>query len=317
MKTFSTILLALIPAVFIMTSACASMPGNGGEPYQVQEFSIREPGKLNVKTSGGSIKVEKHNSQVVVVEMYVRHRNKNLGPDDASAREVLENYNIDISQSTNTISAIAEKSGSSGSWFGNNNNNTSISFTVYVPENMSCNLKTSGGSIALEGVKGTQDVKTSGGSLKLQDIEGNMQAHTSGGSIKINNYAGILNAHTSGGTIKLAEASGEMNLHTSGGSINIDNVNGSIDARTSGGSINANLLSLKNQLKLKTSGGSISAVIPEGLGLDLDLKGNRVNTRLSNFNGEAEKNRIKGTMNGGGILVELATSGGSVNLDYR
>lgn len=314
MKTLSRIVLAFLPAIFIMTNACASMQENGGTPYQVKEFNVQEPGNLKVQTSGGSIKVESHNSQVVKVEMYVRHRNKNIGPDDASAREVLENYSIDISQSANTVSAIAEKSNSN--WF-SGNNNSSISFTVYVPANMSCDLNTSGGSITLAGVNGTQEVKTSGGSLKLNDIEGDMKAHTSGGSIKINSYAGILNAHTSGGSIKINEASGEISLHTSGGSITIDNVNGSIDASTSGGSIKANLLSLKDQLKLKTSGGSITAVIPAGLGLDLNLRGNRVNTKLQNFNGEAEKNRIRGSMNGGGIPVELATTGGSVNLEYR
>ena len=79
----------------------------------------------------------------------------------------------------------------------------------------------------------------------------------------------------------------------------------------------ADIRSLEDQLTLKTSGGSINAIIPSGLGLDLDLSGNRVNTELQNFSGKSEKNSIQGSMNGGGIEVTMRTSGGSVNLDYH
>ena len=49
----------------------------------------------------------------------------------------------------------------------------------------------------------------------------------------------------------------------------------------------------------------------------LDLKGNKVNTRLSNFSGESKNNRVVGSINGGGIPVKLSTSGGSVTLEYN
>src|SRR5690606_34087835 len=159
--------------------------------------------------------------------------------------------------------------------------------------------------------------KTSGGSLNIADIKGNMEAKTSGGSINIDNYAGILDASTSGGSINLKNAKGDLAVSTSGGSIHLEDIKGSLTARTSGGGIRANLASLEKELRLSTSGGSITAVIPGGLGLDLDLKGNRVNTKLTNFDGEVEKDRIKGSINGGGIPVVMSTSGGSVNLEYR
>ncbi|HEX5169896.1 MAG TPA: DUF4097 family beta strand repeat-containing protein, partial [Cyclobacteriaceae bacterium] len=219
------------------------------------------------------------------------------------------------SQSGSTITATAERRSHFQSWFGNDN--ASISFTVYVPKSMSCNLNTSGGSISLTGVSGEQELKTSGGSLSLSMIKGNVEAGTSGGSINIDRYSGRLEAHTSGGSINLKEAKGDLNLRTSGGSINLESINGSVDASTSGGGIHADISGLEKYLRLKTSGGSITASIPSGLGMDLDLRGNRVNTKLVNFNGEAEKDRIRGSMNGGGIEVVMATSGGSVNLEYQ
>lgn len=314
MKTLSK-LLFLLPAFLLLNAACAAGLEQTGEPYRIEEFSMDGPGNLNVQTSGGSIQVASHEGNTVRVEMHVRLGNKR-NPSDEAIREALEDYEIDISQSSNTVSAIAKRDNSVSGWFGSSNN-SSVSFTVYVPQSISCNLNTSGGSISLEGVNGVQEVKTSGGSLTLKRIEGEMNARTSGGSIKIENYYGVLDAHTSGGSIKLNEAKGLLSVHTSGGSITLDNVSGSVEAKTSGGGIKANLLALDKHLTLKTSGGSITATLPAGMGLDLDLKGNRVNTKLMNFNGEAEKDRIIGSMNGGGIPVVMSTSGGSVNLQYH
>ncbi len=301
--------------IFIMTTACAMAQENSGTPLISKAFSMSGPGRLHVETSGGGISVSAREGNQVKVEMFVRKDGKELNRDNADAQEVLENYDIDISQSGNTITATAEPKSSFNGWFGGDN--TSISFNVYVPKQMSTKLNTSGGSIRLEGVEGTQNVNTSGGSLTLLNIEGNMEAQTSGGSITIEEYKGLLEASTSGGSIKLRNAEGNLKVHTSGGNIKLDEIRGSVNAITSGGGIDAKLLTLTNDLTLKTSGGSIHATLPKDLGLDLDLQGNRVNTRLQNFNGEAEKDRVRGSMNGGGIAVVMSTSGGSVNLDYQ
>lgn len=305
----------IIPLIFVLTTACAMAQDKQDTPFQSEEFTLSGPGNLKVETSGGSIYVLARGGNAVKVDMFVRKGSKKLRPDDAAAKEVLENYEINISKSGNTVTATAEKKSNFGNWFGGDN--TSISFTVYLPAKMSCNLNTSGGSIHLEGVEGRQLVKTSGGSLTLLDIEGNMEARTSGGSITVKEYAGVLDARTSGGSINLQEAEGSLLVRTSGGSIKLNRVKGSVDARTSGGGIEANLLSINEQVRLETSGGSIRATVPKGLGMDLDLHGSRVNTESHNFNGQAEKNRIKGSMNGGGIAVVMSTSGGSVNLDYQ
>lgn len=303
-------------ALVIIITACSAAPFvRDGKPFQVKEFTLSGSGNLNVRTSGGSISVSAQDGNTVRVEMYVRKGARWVTKDDDDAKEIMEDFDITISQSGSTVTATAERESHFQSWFGNNN--ASISFTVYVPKNMSCHLNTSGGSISLTGVSGEQELKTSGGSLSLNTVSGNVEAGTSGGSINIERYSGRLEAHTSGGSINLKEAKGDLNVRTSGGSIHLDNISGSVDASTSGGGIHANITGLEKYLRLKTSGGSITATVPSGLGLDLDLKGNRVNTKLVNFNGEAEKDRIRGSMNGGGIEVYMATSGGSVELQYQ
>jgi len=108
-----------------------------------------------------------------------------------------------------------------------------------------------------------------------------------------------------------------VDASTSGGSILLDSISGTIKAETSGGNISANIVKLSGTLDLETSGGSIDCTVPKGLGLNLNLSANNIDTPLSNFTGSAKKDRIQGQMNGGGIPVNLSTSGGSLNLNYK
>ena len=297
----------------LITTLAAAKPSDR-DPYLSKTFTVDGRGELMVRTSGGSIEVEGQSGNRVEVDMYVK-RNGSSGwfsSDDDDVAEFLEDYDIDISQNGNQVVATAKRKGK-----GWGNNKISISFKVRVPNDMSADLNTSGGSINLASVSGTHDVRTSGGSLTFEQVTGTTEARTSGGSININDYQGTMDAKTSGGSIRVYDSEGQIAVNTSGGSIVIDDVRGSLEAYTSGGSIKADIRSLEDQLTLKTSGGSINAIIPAGLGLDLDLAGNRVNTELQNFSGRSEKNSIQGSMNGGGIDVTMRTSGGSVNLDYH
>lgn len=277
------------------------------EPYLTKTFSLTS-GELFVSTSGGSIRVEGGNTNQVKVEMYVKSNKRN---DDL--KEILEDdYEIRIEKTGSRIEAVANRVGKGFSW-----NGISISFVVYTPKDFACELNTSGGSLKLSGVTAkAHEMKTSGGSITAENMAGHLNARTSGGSITINRYQGDIDAKTSGGSIKLEDIKGDIEASTSGGGIKISSVEGSVYATTSGGSINAEITKLQDQLILKTSGGSVNATIPSGLGLDLDLRGNRVNTSLNNFSGESKSDRVRGTVNGGGIPVQLATSGGSVNLNY-
>ena len=311
-KSIQSLTISVLSTVlFVIMVASAAFSENKvlDDPYLTKTFNLSS-GELYVATSGGSIRVEGSNSQQVKVEMYVnsnRHSDKKI-------REIIEeDYEIRIEKTGSRIEAVAKREGRGWSW-----NGISISFIVYTPKNFECDLNTSGGSLKISGVNGSRhELKTSGGSITAEEMSGEMEARTSGGSITVNDYEGDVDLKTSGGSIRLKEILGEIEATTSGGGIRLQDVEGAVYATTSGGSIDAEINKLEDQLVLKTSGGSVHAKIPSGLGLDLDLRGNRVNTSLNNFSGESKSDRVRGTVNGGGILVQLSTSGGSVNLDYH
>lgn len=308
----------LIFALFVLaavlsTTLLAVSQDDKQKPYLVKNFTLNNGGNLITKTSGGSIKVTGTSGSQVQVEMFVRPSNwKNR--NETPSKETLDKYTFDVRQDGNTVYAVAERKDKNWKW---DDDGLSVSFEIQVPNNIATKLNTSGGSISLANLNGTQEAKTSGGSITLKNVKGPVVAHTSGGSITLAQYQGDLEAHTSGGSINLNDARGTLKARTSGGSIQLQKVAGDIDARTSGGSIRADVTELGKYLTLQTSGGSVHATVPPGKGLDLDLSGNRVRTTLSNFNGESETNRVRGSVNGGGIPVKMSTSGGTTELAYR
>ncbi|MEQ9264087.1 MAG: DUF4097 family beta strand repeat-containing protein [Balneolaceae bacterium] len=293
-------------ALLVMLVSATSIVAQ--DAYLTEEFGVSNNVKVEVKTSGGSIEVVGENSDEVRVEMYVRKRGKYIDPDEAD----LKDWEITIEKSGNTVSAIAKREGRNR-W---RSDNYSISFKVYTPANAVTDLRTSGGSISLENLNGTQYAKTSGGSIKAESIGGDVELKTSGGAITINEIEGSVDANTSGGRIRAEDISGGITAKTSGGSITLAGISGNVEAKTSGGSINVEVLNPDNYIELRTSGGSISVTIPKDQGYDIDLDGNRVRADLENFRGAYEKDEIEGTLNGGGTKLTAKTSGGSVNLKY-
>ena len=286
----------------------------GGEPYLSQSFSINGSGDLKVETSGSSVAVTGTSGNSVTIDMYVKYKGKEIDTESAEVEALLEDYELDFSQNGNTITLIAKKS---GSWGWNSDNGLNLTFKILVPHTMSTNINSSGGSISLTEITGEQEINTSGGSINVSKSDGKLLTRSSGGSFRLEEFRGDVSVKTSGGSVKISQVEGDISIGSSGGSVSLEEINGSIDASTSGGSIKAQLSNLEKGLTLKSSGGSITAVVPKGLGLDLDLRGGRVNTTLSNFSGEQKKDKVLGTINGGGIPVTLQSSGGSINLEFE
>lgn len=349
MKRNQFLLTLLSASTFALTSLAeikSSSRINDDKPYLTKSFS----GRINAvraETSGGSLTIEGGTDMNAKVEMYVRANN---GNDDLSKSEIedrLRDYDITVALENNTIVATAKRK--NNDW----KRGLSISFRFYTPRNVSTDLRTSGGSIHLTTLSGTQRFRTSGGSLHLSDIEGDINGQTSGGSIHLDRCRKDIDLQTSGGSIDARESSGKLRLHTSGGSIRLADLKGSVDAQTSGGSVNGDdiegeikagtsggsvrlsrvagsidastsagsveveIVKLGEYVRLNTSAGGIRVRMPLDKGMDLNLSGNRVNLpeSLAKFDGTIEKERVRGRLNGGGIAVNISASSGSVTVN--
>jgi hypothetical protein len=338
----------LLLMLSMICSLTAIAQSNDDKPYVSKNFTNSSLNALAVETSGGSITVSGESASGFKVDMFVRPNNwngKELSKEEIEDR--LEDYDIFIGTEGNKVVATAKRKNSvKDNW--NNNKSVSIAFKVYTPRKITTDLKTSGGSIKISSLSGNQNFATSGGSLKVNDLDGIIRGRTSGGSIEVSNCSKDIELVTSGGSIKANELNGKIDLKTSGGGITLNNLHGEIEAHTSGGSVHGedikgkldtgtsggsvhlakvsgslkastsagsievSMASLGEYLSLSTSAGTVRVTMPLDKGLDLNLRGNKVSIPLKNFDGNAEKDRVNGKMNGGGVPVTLSASSGSV-----
>jgi hypothetical protein len=335
---------------FSSTSLLAQIKTNE-EPYSVQALSKDDIKNVEVRTSGGSISVTGVNAGEARIEVYVRGNN---GNDKLSKEELKkrldEFFDLNITVSNNKLTATAQSKNRNMNW----KNAVSISFKVFAPKSINSNLVTSGGSISLKNLSGSQDFKTSGGSLDIDQLSGEVKGRTSGGSIHVENSKDNIDLATSGGSIHAANCAATLRLATSGGSLHLENLKGNVTANTSGGSINGSdiqgrlststsggsinltdmacsvetatsggnihvsMKSLGEYIKISNSSGSVTLQIPDNKGVDLNLKGDRVSTpSLANFKGSVEKDEVRGALNGGGVPVTISADNGRVNLSFK
>ncbi len=276
--------------------------------WHTETIPVALPARLEAETSGGFITVSSHDQNEITIHISVKKDGRYLSEGEEVPVEV------NINEDTHSVEIDSRVTGRSR-WFRIGPGIT-ISYRIYVPRQTEVHAKTSGGSVTASDIDHPVSLITSGGPVTVSNVTGDVLARTSGGPISISDVIGNVTARTTGGGIRVTDASGKMNLRTSGGPINLTHLSGSIEARTSGGSISADIVSLQEHLTLKTSGGSISVTLPSDQGMDISTSGSYVHNRLDDLTGILERGSMKGSVKGGGIPVDIHTSGGTVTLEY-
>ena len=196
-----------------------------------------------------------------------------------------------------------------------------LRFEVEVPRGADVDLSTAGGAIDARSIGGRLEARSSGGSIDVEDAGGDIDVHTSGGPISVSRVGGDARLDTSGGGIRAREVAGDLVAETSGGSIQVDGVGGSVKAHTSGGPVRATFAAGNGSGgSLSTSGGGITVTLNPTVALDIDAhtSGGRVTIDLPiTTRGSYQRNSVRGQLNGGGPLLKLRSSGGSIRLQGR
>lgn len=319
-------------------------------PYLTKSLSGDAINSVVVSTSAGGIMVSGKSGEAPRVEVYIRGNNNHELTKQEIEKRLAEDYDMDIKVNGHELNASV-RTRHQINW---NREGMSISFKIYVPEQSATDLRTSGGGIALDHLKGTERFTTSGGGIAISYLSGSIKGHTSGGGIDVSNSSDEIDLNTSGGGIVANDCKGNIKLHTSGGGLILNNLNGTIDATTSGGgvegtniegelvtstsgggidlkdmncsldantsagSLNAQMKHVGKYLRLSANSGNIDLELPAKQGLDLDLHGERVNQHQFNgFNGKFDKDFVKGSVNGGGAQVTADASSGDVNVRFN
>ena len=279
-------------------------------------FTVQAGGKLHLETQGGEIRVAAGADGVVKITARERIR----ADSDAEANDLLKKLDLDFEQTGNDVSATSKYDSQPigfhwGSW-----PPVQVDFIVTVPASFATDLHTSGGGITIGDLNAPVHARTSGGGIKLGKIGADVDAHTSGGSVSLDGATGEVKLGTSGGNITVGRVDGPANLATSGGSIKIESVVGELRANTSGGSIRAGIAGpLKGDCVLSTSGGSVRVTVEKAAAFQLDASTSGGSVDAGGITITLEKSnrshsQLVGSVNGGGPLLKLRSSGGSIEV---
>ena len=324
LDTMKTLFILL--AFTVVYSSAQAQEGS----YSFKEsYQLGTPAEVSVSSSDGNIDAVALEGNKTDIFYIVRKNNRVL---NISRAELEKEVTLEIEQSGNRLNIVVKYKNENGwsDW----RDKMVVSFRLQLPRETACNLRTSDGNISMKGLKGSQRCNTSDGDVNATDIVGSLFASTSDGNITVKKVGGSVETKTSDGNIVLEEikgdtrgstsdgnvsvtkATGNVYMKTSDGDLTFRDIAGSLNAHTSDGNVTGNLLELTKELTIKTSDGNISVSVPANLGMDLSIKGESLHVPLTNFSGRSDEKLIEGKSNGGGIPVNLSTSG-HVTLSYK
>jgi len=139
----------------------------------------------------------------------------------------------------------------------------------------------------------------------------------SNGNIEVKGVTGNPVLTTSNGNIIASEVDGVVSARSSNGDLVVSAIEGLAVLRTSNGNIEAELQDLAEDLEIRTSNGTIKLSINPELALDLEANTSNGEISFGNLGLETtllEQTALAGSMNGGGHMLNITTSNGSIEL---
>ncbi len=157
------------------------------------------------------------------------------------------------------------------------------------------------------------DCDISSGDILIEGMVGNIVAEASSGEIDVTTTSGTIKVNASSGDIK-ATSNGFITADASSGDISITTAKG-CSAEASSGDVSVTIVSdtlVFDGITVDVSSGDVKIKLPQTLGVNLSLS---VSSGDISIPGNSEiEGSYKGTLNGGGKLVEVDASSGDIDI---
>ena len=301
-----------LAAALLLLSGCVDFGDFGPSDAYKEDFHSTHP--LN---AGGTVSIETFNGSIEVIGWEQNSVEVN-GAKYASTRSAVDWIKIDVSATPGAVRIRAIRPMDTHWHIG-------ARFTVRVPHKTLLD-----------------HVSSSNGTIRVEDVEGNARLETSNGGIRLSRIKGTVEGRTSNGTIEAQDIDGNARFHTSNGAIRAETSHGSFEGTTSNGSIHARLnnpartwpvraessngnieLTVDGQtlpdVRASTSNSSITLRLPAGASARV-----HANTSHASVSSEFDELRsdwsgrkhseLSGTLGGGGALIDLSSSNGSIKI---
>ncbi len=181
-------------------------------------------------------------------------------------------------------------------------------------------LETEGGDITVTDAAAEVHADTGGGGVHIVRAGGLVSAASGGGEIIVEKAGGIVTARNMAGPVEVGAAAG-VRCESASGGVRLRNIAGSMNVSTSLGSIMAILLGSRlADSYLATANGDITVLIPSNVGVNIQAQNRMADTLrriVSDFpaiQARRQGNLVvaEGAVNGGGALLQISGTGGTI-----
>lgn len=257
-----------------------------------KEFPFESRGTITVKNSNGAITINAWNQDKVSISATKR----------APTAEQLSRIEIPITQTATTMTiptACQEK-------------DCKVDYTLLVPANVSVNVTTDDGAIAIIGVKGKITATTTNGDINAEHTNNTVVAHAlTSGSIAIKQAKQYVKAETKKGNIVITNSYNSV-LATA--------ENGNIDVRTAA-------VPSTSKIRLVTNTGLINLLLPHDVDADLQASTKKgavicqhavtIKPKTTTLDSKAWrqfKAQVDGILGSGEATIVLSTNRGNIKI---
>jgi len=294
-------------------------------PFE-RTFDADGPARLDVSTIRGKIDVSAGDERRIVVSGGVTIRMGWDVPANASAlaRAVADHPPIERDGST---IRLRPPSGA------DERRAVTVSYRVRVPRGTSVVSVSDSGATAIRDVTGSVDVRTQSGAIEVKQVGGATTISSGSGAVGVEEAAGPLSVTTSSSAItargvkhdlKVRTGSGAVNAALSGpGGIDVETKSSGVRVTGARGALSVTTGSGRvivdgapgGAWKTSTGSGSVEmSLAPAPLTIDAKSGSGSVTLQGGSVHGTVSKQRIDGTVDGGGTRVTIESRSGSIRL---
>ena len=320
MRTRSLQLTALL-AMSVALAACGIGPTEQGTFDRA--LSVSGPLRLELANSSGAVRITGTADGKIHI-----HGQVSAGSFFGSAKEELQRVidNPPIEQKTGLI-----RIGKDFSSF----RNTSISYTIEVPQETEISISVASGAQEISHVRGPVSVDSASGSVNIDSVDRTVQVKSASGSIRatnlgddariisasgsveVNTIKGDLRAHAISGSINIKGPGGRVEADAASGSVTVAGANNDVKANTASGGIRvAGNPSGNSYWHLKTASGSVEVSVPRDAGFHLSAEAvsGQIRADLPIVIEDQDKHSLRAHVGTPGGRVEVRTVSGGIHV---
>jgi hypothetical protein len=297
--------------VIFCAFAFASAEAASGTRDEIEKsFSVKPGGILNFDADLANAEIITSDTDTVRVE-FIREFTVTTAQELDELRNKLS---VEMAQSDNTVKVTVRFADDREP---RDQNKVRLDFRITMPRKFNLDLRTAG-SAKVGDIDGAAKAATLGGSLKLGNVSGPVTATSEGGSLSISDVGADLEARSYGGSTKVGHVNGRVLATAEGGSVSIEEATEVIEATANGGSVKAYISKQpRSDSKITANAGSVDLRLPASVAVTIDAActaGGISSDFNIDKNQRNDPTRLKGNINGGGQLVMLRATAGSIHL---